>query len=132
VIGAIGKAQSIATETKALGSVSFSAVNGIGQLYSPSVLLSGSTAIFNDFSVGTARGFMGLGAKGAAELLGPMRELIKYAQQAGAKQITLAGKYVTEEGARLGGGKIGESFSHTFEASASGLKSFIKQLGGAQ
>lgn len=127
-VSSIGMVRLLGVETKALGSASFSAANGIGQLYSPNVVLSGSTMIFNDFAVGTARGFMGLGAKGAAELLGPMRQLVEFAQQAGAKQITLSGKYVTEEGAQLGGGKIGETFSYTFDATADGLKSLINQL----
>lgn len=114
--------------TKYLGSTSFYAKNGIGNLYSPSVLLKGGEIIFKDFAVGTSRGLIGIGEKGASELYGPLKQLAEFAQETGAKTISLQGRYVTEEGAALGGGVIGDSFSFSFAASKEGLRQFIRGL----
>jgi len=84
--------------------------------------------MFGDFAIGTQRGFLGSEAKGAAELTGPMKQLIKYSQKNGAETITLSGKYATKEGAALGGGKVGEAFSHSFPATKEGFTSFLKIL----
>jgi RHS repeat-associated protein len=130
LIGSIGlKAGAEVAAPVSLGSASFSAANNIGQLYSPNVILNGRSILFQDFSVGTARGFMGLGEKGAAELYGPMRQLINYSQRNGATSITLSGRYATPEGAALGGGQVGQSFSFSFQATREGLTGFLKQLG---
>ena len=112
----------------ALGPISFYAKNGVGNLYSPNVVLSNENLKFTDFAVGTERGLMGIGKEGATELIGPMRQLIKFAETLGAKTVTFEGKYATEEGAKLGGGKVGESFSFTFPASEDGFKELIGQL----
>ena len=114
---------------KYFGKFNVAAANDIGQVYSPSVYMIGKNITFSDFAVGTARGFLGSGAKGAAELLGPMKELVAFSRTQGAETITLTGKYATEEGAALGGGKIGQEFSFTFDASLDGFKEFLKRLG---
>jgi RHS repeat-associated protein len=129
LVGSIGAKVAVVAESVSLGKASFGAANGIGQLYSPNVVLTGKSILFQDFSVGTARGFMGIGEKGAAELYGPMRQLVAFSQKNGANTITLAGKYVTPEGAALGGGQVGQSFSFTFQANREGLLGFLKQLG---
>jgi hypothetical protein len=111
-----------------LGTASFTAKNGVGLLYSPKVVISGNNIVFTDFAVGTARGMLGIGERGGAELLGPLRQLVAYSQQQGAKTITLSGRYVTEEGARLGGGQVGSKFSYTFSANEAGIKNLFEQL----
>jgi len=122
-------ARTVATATTTeLGAVSFNAANGVGQLFSPKVIRSGTQIVFEDFAVGTQQGLLGFGTKGASELAGPLQKLVNFSQQQGAKQITLTGKYVTEEGARLGGGRVGETFSFTFDASKEGLKKLFLQL----
>lgn len=113
---------------KSLGPASFGAHNGVGQIFSSKVTLSGKNIEFEGFAVGTQRGFFGSGPKGATELLTPMKKLIEYSRKNGAETITLTGKYVTEEGAKLGGGKVGEAFSHTFPATNEGFKAFLKGL----
>ena len=121
-----------ANTTLDLGKASFSAHNQMGQIYSPKVLISGQTITYTDFSVGTARGFIGAGEEGMSELYGPLRQLVSYSQEKGAKEIKLLGTFVTDEGAALGGGKVGDAFSYTFKASNDGLKDLIKQLRKAQ
>lgn len=115
--------------TKDLGKVSFDAANNVGTIYSPKVGLKGGEIIFDDFSVGTSKGFIGVGSEGAAELVGPLKQMLKYAQAQGAKTVTLRGYYATEEGAALGAGKVGEKFSFSFPATNEGLRSFLKGLG---
>ncbi|CAN7552510.1 DUF637 domain-containing protein [Pseudomonas sp. LjRoot263] len=113
---------------KDLGRVSFNAANDVGTLYSPKVTLNSTEIIFNDFSVGTSKGFIGVGADGAAELVGPLKKLVEYSQAQGAKTVTFKGYYATEEGASLGGGKVGEKFSLSFPATNDGLKEFLRGL----
>jgi hypothetical protein len=117
-----------AAKSVELGRFSHAAANGVGQVFSPKVVQSGESIVFHEFALGTQHGLTGLGAKGAAELIGPMRQLVSYSQQQGAKTITINGKYVTSEGAALGGGKIGDAFSFTFDATDDGLKSLLSQL----
>ncbi|MBU3059590.1 hypothetical protein [Pseudomonas indica] len=100
-----------------------------GQFIPPKVGLKGNEIIFDDFSVGTSKGFIGVGSEGAAELVGPLKQMLKYAQSQGAKTVTLKGYYATEEGAALGAGKVGEKFSFSFPATNEGLRSFLKGLG---
>ncbi|MBP5101171.1 hypothetical protein, partial [Pseudomonas protegens] len=69
--------------SKNLGSASFDAANGIGTIYSPKVSLSNGEIIFNDFSVGTSKGYFGYGPDGAAELVGPLKQMLNYAQSQG-------------------------------------------------
>jgi len=123
------QAYKAARAVRSLGKFNVAAKNGVGQVFSPAVSMQGKTITFADFSIGTSRGFIGFGEKGAAELLGPMKELVEYSRAQGAELITLSGKYATEEGAALGGGRVGEAFSYTFEASRDGLKEFLKRLG---
>lgn len=129
VATANANAAKAASTTRSLGSVSFSAANGIGQIYASEALIVGETLTLNGFSVGTARGLMGVGPKGAAELLGPMRELVRFGQQQGAKSINITGRYATEEGASLGGSRIGDAFSFSFPTNEVGLKQLLQQLG---
>jgi filamentous hemagglutinin len=109
--------------------VLFSAKNGIGQPYSTKAVLAGDTLTLNGFAIGTARGLMGMGTKGAAEMLRPMRDLVRFGQRRGAKIITLNGRYVTEEGARLGAGKVDDTFSFSFSTDEAGLRQLLQQLG---
>jgi filamentous hemagglutinin len=92
------------------------------------VTLNSTEIIFNDFSVGTSKGFIGVGADGAAELVGPLKKLVEYSQAQGAKTVTFKGYYATEEGASLGGGKVGEKFSLSFPATNDELKEFLRGL----
>ncbi|MGE8412843.1 MAG: hemagglutinin repeat-containing protein, partial [Pseudomonas sp.] len=117
--------------SKNLGSASFDAANGIGTIYSPKVRLSNGEIIFNDFSVGTSKGYFGYGPDGAAELVGPLKQMLNYAQSQGAERITLKGRYATEEGAMLGTGSVDnvkQNFSFSFPATREGLKGFLKGL----
>ncbi|MCJ7957679.1 MAG: hemagglutinin repeat-containing protein [Pseudomonas sp.] len=117
--------------SKNLGSASFDAANGIGTIYSPKVSLSNGEIIFNDFSVGTSKGYFGYGPDGAAELVGPLKQMLNYAQSQGAEKITLKGRYATEEGAMLGTGSVDnvkQNFSFSFPATREGLKGFLKGL----
>ncbi len=113
---------------KELGSFSASARNGVGQIYSANVTMTGKNISFGNFSIGTQRGFIGTGPKGAAELIGPMKELINFSQKNGANTITLTGRYDTLEGAALGGGKVRDSFSFSFPASQQGFADFLGTL----
>lgn len=113
---------------KELGGRLFTASNGIGTLGSLKILQRGDNIIFDDFTVGTARGMLGAGQKGATELVGPLRELLRFSQQNGAKTITLNGKFVTDEGAALGRGVVGDSFSFSFPATQEGLRTFLGGL----
>lgn len=68
---------------------------------------------------------------GAAELVGPLRKMLSYAQSQGAKTITLKGYYASEEGSILGTGSadnVGQRFSFSFPATTDGLKAFLKGL----
>ena len=98
-------------------------------IYSPKVSLSSSEIIFDDFSVGTSKGFIGMGNSGAAELVGPLKQMLSYAQTQGAQTITLRGYYATEEGAALGSGKVGEKFNFSFPATSEGLREFLRGIG---
>lgn len=126
--GLLGMALVAKYTPKQLGSASFYAKNGIGNIYSSNVVLRGNTAIYEGLSVGTARGLMGVGPKGAAELVSPLRQLLSHAQGLGAKKVNFRGYYASPEGAALGGGKLGESFSFTFPATKEGLSQFLKGL----
>ncbi|WP_294738395.1 hypothetical protein [uncultured Pseudomonas sp.] len=90
-----------------LGNVSFDAANGVGTIYSPKVTMNAGEAIFDDFAVGTSKGFFGFGPDGASELVGPLKKLLEYTQSQGAKTVTLKGYYASEEGAALGGRESG-------------------------
>lgn len=57
-----------------------------------------------------------------------MKDLISFSQKNGANTITLTGKYATKEGAALGGGKVGDSFSFSFPATQQGFKDFLGTL----
>lgn len=111
-----------------LGGFSAYAQNGVGGIFSPNVTIAGKNIFFNEFSIGTQKGFLGVGPKGAAELVGPMKELINFSQRNGASTITLSGRYAMEEGAALGGGKVGDSFSFSFPATNQGFKEFLETL----
>ncbi|MDO7895295.1 two-partner secretion domain-containing protein [Pseudomonas citrulli] len=111
-----------------LGKVSFDAANGVGTIYSPKVTLSAGEVIFDDFAVGTSKGFMGYGPDGAAELVGPLKKLLEYSRSQGGTTVTLRGYYASEEGAALGAGKVGERFSFSFPATKEGLKNFLREL----
>jgi filamentous hemagglutinin len=111
-----------------LGKVSFDAANGVGTIYSPKVTMKAGEVIFDDFAVGTSKGFMGYGPDGASELVGPLKKLLEYTQSQGAKTVTLKGYYASEEGAALGAGKVGEKFSFSFPATKEGLRDFLKGL----
>jgi len=90
--------------------------------------MSGKNITFEGFSIGTQKGLIGTGPKGAAELIGPMKELIGFSQKNGASTITLSGKYATKEGAAFGGGKVGDSFSFSFPATKQGFQDFLGGL----
>lgn len=111
-----------------LGKVSFDAANGIGTIYSPKVTMNAGEVIFDDFAVGTSKGFIGHGPDGASELVGPLKKLLEYTQSQGAKKVTLKGYYASEEGAALGAGKVGEKFSFSFPATKEGLRDFLRGL----
>lgn len=70
---------------KDLGKISFDAANGVGTIYSPKVTLKAGEVIFDDFAVGTSKGFIGHGSDGAAELVGPLKELLAYTQAKGGR-----------------------------------------------
>ncbi|WP_156338070.1 hypothetical protein, partial [Pseudomonas sp. MIACH] len=91
---------------KDLGKASFDAANGVGTIYSPKVTLNNNEIIFDEFAVGTSKGFFGVGADGAAELVGPLKKMLAYSQSQGAKTITLRGRYASPEGSMLGTGSI--------------------------
>lgn len=117
---------------KDLGKASFDAANGVGTIYSPKVTLNNSEIIFDEFAVGTSKGFIGVGADGAAELVGPLKKMLSYAQSQGAKTITLRGRYASPEGSMLGTGSINnvnQNFSFSFPATKDGLKEFLKGIG---
>ncbi|WP_339070907.1 hemagglutinin repeat-containing protein [Pseudomonas idahonensis] len=129
--GMYSESDSSKNTSKNLGSASFDAANGIGTIYSPKVSLSNGEIIFNDFSVGTSKGYFGYGPDGAAELVGPLKQMLNYAQSQGAEKITLKGRYATEEGAMLGTGSVDnvkQNFSFSFPATREGLKGFLKGL----
>ncbi|SDS84781.1 filamentous hemagglutinin [Pseudomonas asplenii] len=111
-----------------LGKVSFDAANGVGTIYSPKVTMNAGEVIFDDFAIGTSKGFIGYGPDGASELVGPLKKLLEYTQSQGAKTVTLKGYYASEEGAALGAGKVGEKFSFSFPATKEGLRDFLKGL----
>ncbi|OAI92690.1 hemagglutinin repeat-containing protein [Pseudomonas putida] len=111
-----------------LGKVSFNAANGVGTIYSPKVTMSAGEVVFDDFAVGTSKGFIGYGPDGASELVGPLKKLLEYTQSQGAKTVTLKGYYASEEGAALGAGKVGEKFSFSFPATKEGLRDFLRRL----
>ena len=50
-------------------------------------------------------------------------------QRNGADTITLTGRYATKEGAALGGGKVGDTFSFSFPATRQGFKDVLEGLG---
>ncbi|MDR2307115.1 MAG: filamentous hemagglutinin N-terminal domain-containing protein [Paucimonas sp.] len=111
-----------------LGKVSFDAANGVGTIYSPKVTMNAGEVIFDDFAVGTSKGFIGYGPDGASELVGPLKKLLEYTQSQGAKTVTLKGYYASEEGAALGAGKVGEKFSFSFPSTKEGLRDFLRGL----
>ncbi|WP_041475785.1 two-partner secretion domain-containing protein [Pseudomonas ogarae] len=111
-----------------LGKVSFDAANGVGTIYSPKVTMSAGEVMFDDFAVGTSKGFIGYGPDGAAELVGPLKNLLEYTKSQGGTTVTLRGYYASEEGAALGTGKVGERFSFSFPATNEGLRNFLKGL----
>lgn len=82
--------------------LSFDAANGAGTIYSPRVTMSGSEITFDEFAIGTSKGFIGVGADGAAELAGPMKKMLAYAQSLGAEKITLTGRYASQKVLCLG------------------------------
>jgi filamentous hemagglutinin len=126
-IGAIGVKATLPVATD-LGKVSFNAANGVGTVYSPKVTMNAGEVIFDHFAVGTSKGFIGYGPDGASELVGPLKKLLEYTQSQGAKTVTLRGYYASEEGAALGGGKVGDKFSFNFPATKEGLRDFLKGL----
>lgn len=72
-----------------------------------------------------------MGTDGAAELVGPLKKMLNYAQSQGAERITLKGRYATEEGAMLGTGSVDnvkQNFSFSFPATREGLRGFLKGL----
>ena len=117
---------------KELGKVSFDAANGVGTIYSPRVTMSGSEITFDEFAIGTSKGFIGVGADGAAELAGPLKKMLAYAQSQGAGKITLTGRYASPEGSKLGTGSfdnVNQNFSFSFPATKEGLRDFLKGVG---
>ncbi|NUT68351.1 DUF637 domain-containing protein, partial [Pseudomonas corrugata] len=117
---------------KELGKVSFDAANGVGTIYSPRVTMSGSEITFDEFAIGTSKGFIGVGADGAAELAGPLKKMLAYAQSQGAEKITLTGRYASPEGSKLGTGSfdsVNQNFSFSFPATKEGLRDFLKGVG---
>ncbi len=125
--GMVGEKATLPVATD-LGKVSFDAANGVGTIYSPKVTKNAGEVIFDDFAVGTSKGFIGYGPDGASELVGPLKRLLGYTQAQGGKTVTLKGHYASEEGAALGAGKVGEKFNFSFPATKEGLKDFLKGL----
>ncbi len=122
----------LGSQAKDLGSKSFDAANGVGTIYSPKVTLSEGEIIFDDFAVGTKKGFFNMGEDGAAELVGPLKRMIAYAQAEGAETVTLRGRYASEEGSMLGTGStnnVNQKFSFSFPATREGLMEFLKGVG---
>jgi len=112
--------------------VSFDAANGVGTIYSPRVTMSGSEITFDEFAIGTSKGFIGVGADGAAELAGPLKKMLAYAQSQGAEKITLTGRYASPEGSKLGTGSfdnVNQNFSFSFPATKEGLRDFLTGVG---
>lgn len=56
-----------------LGKVSFDAANGVGTIYFPKVTMNAGEVIFDDFAVGTSKGFMGYGPDGGSELVAALK-----------------------------------------------------------
>lgn len=83
-------------------------------MYFPKVTMNAGEVIFDDFTVGTSKGFIGNGPGGAAELVGPLKKLLQYIQSQGGKTVTIKGCYASEVGAALGAGKVGEQLSFSF------------------
>lgn len=55
-----------------------------------------------------------------------------YAQSQGAEKITLAGRYASPEGSKLGNGSfdnVNQNFSFSFPATKEGLRDFLKGVG---
>jgi filamentous hemagglutinin len=129
VLFGVGKAKGI---PKDLGKASFDAANGVGTIYSPKVTLNNREIVFDEFAVGTSKGFIGVGPDGASELVGPLKKMLSYAQSHGAETITLKGRYASPEGSLLGTGSvnnINQNFSFSFPATKDGLKEFLKGIG---
>lgn len=129
VLFGVGKAKGI---PKDLGKASFDAANGVGTIYSPKVTLNNREIVFDEFAVGTSKGFIGVGPDGASELVGPLKKKLSYAQSHGAETITLKGRYASPEGSLLGTGSvnnINQNFSFSFPATKDGLKEFLKGIG---
>lgn len=42
--------------------------------------MNSGEVMFDDFAVGTSKGFIGNGPNGAAELVGPLKKLVQYTQ----------------------------------------------------
>lgn len=89
------ESDSLKNISKNLGFASFDAANGIGIIYSPKVSLNNGEIVFNDFSVGTSEGDFGYWPAGAAELVGPLKQMFNDAQSQGAEKINLKGRYAT-------------------------------------
>lgn len=53
---------------------------------------------------------------------------LKYTQYQGGKTVTLKGYYASEEGAALGGCKVGDKFTFSFPATQEGVRDFLKGL----
>lgn len=92
----------------------------------------GDEVAFHELAIGTSLGYIGYGPEGAAELVGPLKFLLAYAQSHGAKTIMLTGRYAAGHGSKLGAGTIdnvNSNFSFSFPATKSGLMGFLKGLG---
>ncbi|MEZ0196954.1 hypothetical protein Q1Z72_25830 [Pseudomonas qingdaonensis] len=76
-------------------------------MYFPKVTMNAGEVIFDDFTVGASKGFIGNGPGGAAELVGPLKKLLQHTQSQGGKTVTIKGCYASEVGAALGAGKGG-------------------------
>jgi len=112
-----------------LEKVSFNAVNGVETIYSPKVTVNAGEVIFDDFAVGTSKGFIGYGPDGASELVRPVNKAPRiHSVSKGAKTVTLKGYYASEEGAALGGGKVSDKFSFIFQLPEKDLETFLKGL----
>ncbi|WP_225318780.1 hypothetical protein [Cellvibrio sp. KY-GH-1] len=114
-------------KVKDFGAVWFHSKSG-GQVGSLTTSLRGRTITFENFSVVTSRGAWGKVGGGAQELVGPMRSLVGYAESMGARNIIIKGRFESAEGAMLGGGQVGGSFSYSFSATTSGLRNFLSGL----
>lgn len=65
-------------------------------------------------------------------MVGPLKEMLSYAQSQGAETITLKGRYASDQGSMLGTGSpnnINQDFSFSFPATRDGLKGFLKGIG---